>query len=107
MPRTVWGVRCDSIPRRSRSLAMRKPAVSWVVAIAHLMLCRKTFDDPCRPRLTVRILIAGASLILATVVVFLTSFVFAGPRPCYLVTVSVNVPARRGLGQERFGSGRA
>ena len=42
-----------------------------------------------------RILIAGASLILATVVVFLTSFVFAGPRPSDRVTVSVNEQARR------------
>src|SRR6267154_2274954 len=95
MPRTVWGVRCDSIPRRSRSLAMRKPAVSCVVAIAHLMLCRKTFDHHWRPRLTMRILIAGASLILATVVVFLTSLVFAGPRSSGRVTVSVNEQARR------------
>src|SRR5467141_3183424 len=95
MPRTVWGVRCDSIPRRSRSLAMRKPAVSCVVAIAHLMLCRKTFDHHWRPRLTMRILIAGASLIPATVVVFLTSFVLAGPRPSDRVTVSVNEQASR------------
>src|SRR6266480_5784595 len=95
MPRTVWGVRCDSIPRRSRSLAMRKPAVSCVAAIARLMLCRKTFDHHWRPPLTMRILIAGASLILATVVVFLTSFVFAGPRPSDRVTVSVNEQARR------------
>ncbi len=42
-----------------------------------------------------RILIAGASLIPATVVVFLTSFVFAGPRPSDRVTVSVNEQARR------------
>ncbi|HTF23153.1 MAG TPA: PmoA family protein [Candidatus Limnocylindria bacterium] len=42
-----------------------------------------------------RILIAGASLILATVVVFLTSLVFAGPRPSDRVTVSVNEQARR------------
>src|SRR5437016_4793420 len=95
MPRTVWGVRCDSIPRRSRSLAMRKPTVCCVVVTAHLMLCRKTFDHHWRPRLTMRILIAGASLILASVVVFLTSFVFAGPRPRDRVTVSVNEQARR------------
>jgi hypothetical protein len=42
-----------------------------------------------------RILIAGASLILVTVVVFLTSFVFAGPHPSDRVTVSVNEQARR------------
>src|SRR6266571_2557221 len=95
MPRTVWGARCDLIPRRSRSLAMRKPTVCCVVVTAHLMLCRKTFDHHWRPRLTMRILIAGASLILATVVVFLASFVFAGPRPSDRVTVSVNEQARR------------
>src|SRR5437667_8715671 len=95
MPRTVWGARCDLIPRRSRSLAMRKPTVCCVVVTAHLMLYRKTFDHHWRPRLTMRILIASASLILATVVVFLASFVFAGPRPSDRVTVSVNEQARR------------
>src|SRR6267143_4370452 len=95
MPRTVWGVRCDSIPRRSRSLAMRKPIASYVVVIALLILCRKTFDHHWRPQRTMRIPIAGASLILVTVVVFLTSFVFAGPHPSDRVTVSVNEQARR------------
>src|SRR6266480_2788706 len=77
MPRTVWGVRCDSIPRRSRSLAMRKPAVSWVVAIAHLILCRKTFDRNWRPQLTMRILIAAAYLFLFFAAMLLISFVSA------------------------------
>src|SRR5712692_9494404 len=86
MPRTVWGVRCNSIPRRSRSLAMRKPTASCVVVIAHLILCRKRFDllhdyrchadwpahhlrrrpaasRRSSPQLTMRILIVGASLI--------------------------------------------
>jgi len=42
-----------------------------------------------------RILIGGASLILAMAAVFLTSFVFAGLHPSDYVTVSVNEPARR------------
>jgi hypothetical protein len=43
-----------------------------------------------------RILIAGASLILVIImVVFLIAFVFAGPRPSDRVTVSVNEQARR------------
>src|SRR5437667_7632924 len=95
MPRTVWGVRCDSIPRRSRSLAMRKPAVSWVVAIAHLILCRKTFDGNWRPQLTMRILIAAAYLFLFFAAMLLISFVSAGPHPRDRVTVSANEQARR------------
>src|SRR6266852_7167995 len=95
MPRTVWGVRCNSIPRWSRSLAMRKPTVSCVVVIAHLILCRKTFDHHWRPKLTMRILIAGASLILIVVAAFLTSFVSAGPHPPDRVSVAVNEQARR------------
>ena len=42
-----------------------------------------------------RIIIAGASLILVIMVVFLTSFVFAGPHPSNCVIVSVNEQARR------------
>src|SRR3982074_2125103 len=95
MPRIVSAVRCDSIPRRNRSLAMRKPTVSCVVVIARLILCRKRFDHHWRPRLTMRILTAGASLILVSVVVFLTSFVFAGAHPSDRVTVSVNEQAHR------------
>src|SRR6266550_1106154 len=95
MPRTVWGVRCDSIPRRSRSLAMRKPAVSWVVAIAQLILCRKTFDRNWRPQLTMRILIAAAYLFLFFAAMLLISFVSAGPHPSDRVTVSANEQARR------------
>src|SRR5260370_19752012 len=94
MPRTVWGVSCDSIPRRSRSLPMRKPTVSYVVVIAPLILCRKTFDHHWRPQLTMRIPIAGASLMLLVAAALLTSFVFAGPHPSDHVTVSVNEQAR-------------
>src|SRR6266480_645608 len=95
MPRTVWGGRWDSIPRRSRLLAMRKPAVSWVVAIAHLILCRKTFDRNWRPQLTMRILIAAAYLFLFFAAMLLISFVSAGPHPSDRVTVSANEQARR------------
>src|SRR6266480_1739387 len=95
MPRIVWGVRCDSIPRRSRSLAMRKPTVSWVVVIAHLILCRKTFDRNWRPQLIMRILIAVAYLFLFFAAMLLISFVSAGPHPSDRVTVSVNEQARR------------
>src|SRR6266403_636117 len=95
MPRTVWGVRCDLIPRRSRSLAMRKPTVSYVVVIAHLILCRKTLDHLWRPQLTIRILIAAASLVLFSVVMFLTSFIAAGPNPPERITVIANEQARR------------
>jgi hypothetical protein len=42
-----------------------------------------------------RILIAGASLIVVIAAVFLTSFVFAGPHPSDRVTVSVDERARR------------
>src|SRR5467141_545978 len=95
MPRIVWAVRCASILRRSRSLAMRKQAVSCAVATARLMLCRKRFDHRRRPRLTMRILIGGATLFLVIVAVFLTSFVFAGPRSSDRISVTVNEQARR------------
>jgi hypothetical protein len=42
-----------------------------------------------------RILIAGASLIIVMVAAFLTSFVIAGPRPSERITVSVNERAHR------------
>src|SRR6202521_5869289 len=118
MPRTAWGVRCNSIPRRSRSLAMRKPTVSYVVVIAHLILCRRRFDllydyrrhpdwpahhlrrrpaasHHWRPQLTMRIPIAGSSLLLVAAAAFLTSFVSAGPHPPDRVNVVVNEQARR------------
>src|SRR6266481_985785 len=44
MPRTAWGVRCASTPRRSRSLAMTKPIASSAAPIAHPILCRKRFE---------------------------------------------------------------
>src|ERR1700694_3624477 len=113
MPRTVWGVRCNSIPSRSRSLAMRKPTVSYVVVIAHLILCRERFDPlhdyrrhpdwpahrlrrrPAashhwRAQLNMRIPIAGASLLLVAAAAFLTSFLSAGPHPPDRVTILVN-----------------
>src|ERR1700687_3062014 len=95
MPRTVWGVRCDSIPRRSRALAMRKPTVSYVVAIAHLILCRKTFDQHWRPQLTMRILIAAASLFLFSAAMLVISLIAAGPNPHERITVIANEQARR------------
>src|SRR5260370_24758435 len=95
MPRTVWGVSCDSIPRRSRSLPMRKPTVSYVVVIAHLILCRRTFDHHWRPQLTMRLLIAGSARMVVVVAGLLTSFVVAGPHPPDRVTVAVNEQARR------------
>src|ERR1700686_631201 len=95
MPRTVWGVRCNSILRRSRSLAMRKLTVSCVVVIALLILCRKTFDHHWRPQLTMRILIAAASLFLFSAAMLLTSFIAAGPNPPERITVLANEQARR------------
>src|SRR3984893_3205521 len=95
MPRTVWGVRCDSIPHKSRSLAMRKPTVSCVVAIARLLLCRKTFEPHWRPQPTMRILIAAASFFLFSAAMFLTSFIAAGPNPPDSITVVANEQARR------------
>src|SRR5260370_31729956 len=94
MTRRVWGVGGDSIPRRSRSLPMRKPTVSYVVVIAHLILCRRTFDHHWRPQLTMRILIAGSSLMLLVAAALLTSFVFPGPRPSDHVTLSANEQSR-------------
>src|SRR5260370_1399069 len=74
---------------------MRKPIASCVAVIAHLILCRKTFDHHWRPQLTMRILIAGASLFLIAAAGFLTSFVSAVPHPSGRVTVAVNEQARR------------
>src|SRR5439155_15921459 len=80
---------------RSKSSPMRKPAASCAVVIVHLMLCRKRFDHHWRPRLIMRILIGGASLLLVIAAVFLTCLVFAERRPSDGVTVSVNEQARR------------
>src|ERR1700694_5576245 len=95
MPRTVWGVRCNSILRRSRSLAMRKLTVSCVVVIALLILCRKTFDHHWRPQLTRLILIPAASLFPFSAAMLLTSFIAAGPNPPERITVIANEQARR------------
>src|SRR5713226_42597 len=95
MPRTVSAVRCDSILCRSRSLVTRKPTVSYVVFIAHLILCRKRFDHHWRPQLNMRILVAGASLILVAVAAFFASLVSAGPHPPDRISVSVNEQAHR------------
>src|SRR6202521_1336787 len=95
MPRTVWGVRCNSILRRSRSLAMRKLSVCCVAVIALLIRCRKTFDHHWRPQLTMRILIAAASLFLFSAAMLLTSFIAAGSNPPERITVLANEQARR------------
>src|SRR5713101_8669877 len=95
MPRTAWGVRCDLIPRRNRSLAMKKLTVSYVVAIARLILCRKTFDHHWRPQPTMRILIAAASLFLSCAAMLLTSFIAGGPNPPERITVIANEQASR------------
>src|SRR5260370_8565072 len=117
-PRTVWGVRCNSIPRRSRSLAMRKPTVSCVAVIAHLILCRKRFDllhddrrhpdwpahhfrrrpaasHHWRPQLTMRLPIAGPSLILVAVAPLLTSSISPAPHPPARITLAINEQAHR------------
>src|SRR5437867_12162439 len=95
MPRTVLAVRCASILPRSKSSPMRKPAASCAVVIVHLMLCRKRFDHHWRPRLIMRILIGGASLLLVIAAVFLTFLVFPERRLSYGATVSVNEQAPR------------
>src|ERR1700674_2670845 len=107
MPRTVWGVRCNSILRRSRSLAMRKLTVSCVAVIALLIRCRKTFDHHWRPQLTMRILVAAASLFLFSAAMLLTSFIAAGPNPPARITVLANEQARRvdiSIDRQRFTS---
>src|SRR5260370_18398874 len=83
------------MPRRSRSLAMRKPTVSYVVVIASRMLCRKRFDHRRRPQLTMRILFAALSLFLFAAAMLLTSFVTAGPSPSDRITVIANEQQRR------------
>src|SRR5216117_2838768 len=97
MPHTVSDAPCDSIQRKSRSLTMRKPTVSCVAVTARLTWCRKKFDHYWRrrPQLTMRILVAGASLIFVAVPAFLVSLASAGPHPPDRVSVAVNEEARR------------
>src|SRR6266850_5115171 len=99
MPRIAWGARCASIPRKRRSLGMRRPTGCCMVVIAHLILCRKRFDllrvtQQRRPKLAMRISIAGVFLTFVFAVAFLTSFVSAGPHPPDRITVAVNEKAR-------------
>src|SRR5437773_990691 len=97
MPHTVSDAPCDSIQPKSRSLTMRKPTVSCVAVTARLTWCRKKFDHYWRrrPQLTMRILVAGASLIFVAVSAFLVSLASAGPHPPDRVSVAVNEEARR------------
>src|SRR5947209_5369074 len=95
---TAWAVPCDSILRRSRSLAMTKPTVSCAAVTARLTSCRKKFDHLWRrrPQLTMRIPIApGVSLLLVAVTAFLASHVYAGPHPPDRISIAVNEQARR------------